>query len=152
MQVTQWSKWWGLGAILVIGASGCADRNNNGQPDSVATTSEIDKSMGNTDEKLAAGADKVGDELTQAADKTGDLVSNAATSTKIKSAIVANDRIDSTLINVDTKGNTVYLKGSVKNAAQSKLVEQIARKNADSVKVVNQLKVTGNTAATMKKS
>src|SRR5687767_7926943 len=46
------TKKWGalLAAVAVTGVAGCADRNNNGQPDSAATSGEISKA-----------ADKAGD-------------------------------------------------------------------------------------------
>lgn len=147
-----WNRWLGLSAIVLVAAGGCADRNKNGQPDSVATSSEIDKSMGSADEKAANALDKAGETAGDLAKQGGKLVDNAATTGKIKSAIVADKTIDSTAVDVDTNNNVVYLRGTVKNAAQKNLAERIARKNADGVKVVNQLKVSGNTPNTAKKS
>ena len=71
-------------------------------------------------------------------------VAGAADTAGVKSALIADERVDTSNINVDTNTdtNTVVLKGSVPTAAQKQLAEQIARETAKGYRVVNQLVVT----------
>jgi len=71
-------------------------------------------------------------------------VAGAADTAGVKSALIADERVDTSNINVDTNTdtNTVVLKGSVPTAAQKQLAEQIARDKAKGYRVVNQLVVT----------
>ena len=72
-----------------------------------------------------------------------DNVAGAAQTVDVKSALIADDRIDTENINVDTNAdtNTVVLKGSVPTIEQKQLAEQIDRKQAGGYRVVNQLVV-----------
>ena len=68
----------------------------------------------------------------------------AATNTvDVKSALIADGRVDASNINVDTSANTktVVLKGSVPTAQQKTLAEQIARDKAEGYTIQNQLTV-----------
>ena len=69
----------------------------------------------------------------------------AATNTvDVKSALIADGRVDASNINVDTSSQTktVVLKGSVPTAQQKTLAEQIARDKAEGYTIQNQLTVT----------
>lgn len=49
-----YGKWLGMGAIVVtslVGVTGCADRNKNGQPESLATDSEVANTVDTAGEK-----------------------------------------------------------------------------------------------------
>ena len=73
------------------------------------------------------------------AEKTG-----AATNTvDVKSALIADGRVDASNINVDTSASskTVVLKGSVPNAQQRSTAEAIARDQAEGYTINNQLTV-----------
>jgi osmotically-inducible protein OsmY len=61
----------------------------------------------------------------------------------VKSALVADGRVDATNINVDTIASTktVVLKGSVPTAEQKKTAEAIARDQAKGYTINNQLAV-----------
>ena len=61
----------------------------------------------------------------------------------VKSAIIADKTIDSGAIDVDTnqETKTVVLRGTVPTEAQKQKAEEIARKNATSYKIDNQLVV-----------
>lgn len=137
---TTWKKWSTLlGAVAVISVAGCADRNNNGQPDSAATSGEISKSV-----------DKAGD----AADSAGDAMKNvddAAMTPKIKTALRANASLKGSNINVDSKDSGITLSGTVKNEAQKKVAGNIAKQNAPTYKITNNLKVAGGASPKMNK-
>jgi osmotically-inducible protein OsmY len=68
----------------------------------------------------------------------------AATNTvDVKSALIADGRVDASGINVDTSSNTktVVLKGSVPTAQQKATAEAIARDKAEGYTISNQLTV-----------
>ncbi len=62
----------------------------------------------------------------------------------VKSALIADGRVDATNINVDTIASTktVVLKGSVPTAEQKKVAEAVARENAKGYSISNQLSVS----------
>ena len=71
----------------------------------------------------------------------------AATNTvDVKSALIADGRVDASNINVDTSSSTktVVLKGSVPTAQQKATAEAIARDKADGYTVTNQLTVAAS--------
>jgi predicted small secreted protein len=61
----------------------------------------------------------------------------------VKSALIADGRVDATDINVDTMADTktVVLKGSVPTAEQRTTAESVARQQAKGYKIDNQLTV-----------
>ena len=68
----------------------------------------------------------------------------AATQTvDVKSALIADNRVDASNINVDTPSNskTVVLKGTVPTAEQRTVAEQIARDKAEGYTIQNLLTV-----------
>ena len=71
----------------------------------------------------------------------------AATNTvDVKSALIADGRVDASNINVDTLSSTrtVVLKGSVPTADQKATAEAIARNNAEGYTISNQLSVVAS--------
>jgi osmotically-inducible protein OsmY len=87
-------------------------------------------------EKNAETAAEVGRDVKASAD--------AATQTvDVKSALMADDTVDASNINVDTsaEAKTVTLKGTVKNAVQKLRAEEIAVAKAPGYRVVNNLVV-----------
>lgn len=71
----------------------------------------------------------------------------AATNTvDVKSALIADGRVDASNINVDTSSSTktVVLKGSVPTAQQKATAEAIARDKAEGYTVNNQLTVVAS--------
>ena len=139
-KTTSWYSVLGVGTIVLTGLAGCQDTNNNNQPDAPATAPQIEK-----------GIDKAGQAISEAADSAVETTAQATTTGKVKSAIMANKTIDSTKIDVDTKDKVVYLRGTVANAAQSKLAASIAAKTASGYTIKNELKVTGGASPVMKK-
>lgn len=75
----------------------------------------------------------------KAVEKTAGGVNTA----DVKSALIADGRVDASNINVDTVTNTktVVLKGTVPTAQQKTIAEQIARDKAKGYTVQNQLTV-----------
>ncbi len=158
MQMMKWTQLIGLGVVVATSAAGCADRNKNGDPDSLATPGEVARSTDTAVKKMgnaAGGAGKSVENVATGAGKAIEGAADAAANTpKIKAALGNNPSLMGSNIDVDTNGaaNTINLKGTVKNAAQSKLAANIAQKTAGAnYKVNNQLKVSGGAASAMKK-
>jgi osmotically-inducible protein OsmY len=155
-QAQQWTKWLGVSAVLLVGVAGCADRNNNGQPDGPPASSQINNAVENAGNAASSVANQAGQAASKAADSFGNVAKNlddAATITpKVKTALSNSPVLKGSNIDVDTTDQSVTLNGSVKNAAQSKLAEATAKKNAPGYKVVNKLKVSGGASPVQKKS
>ncbi len=148
----------GLGVVDLASVVGCADRNKDNVPDDVATPGEVGNATDTGIKKLGNAASETGksvENVASGAAKGIEGSADAALNTpKIKTALGNNPSLVGSKIDVDTNGktNTITLKGTVKNAAQSKLAASIAQKSAGaSYKISNQLKVTGGAASTMKK-
>jgi osmotically-inducible protein OsmY len=77
------------------------------------------------------------------AERATEKVAAGAETVDVKSALIADGRVDASGINVDTEASTktVVLKGSVPSADQKSTAEQIAREQAKGYKIVNQLAV-----------
>ena len=76
-------------------------------------------------------------------EKAAENVSAGAETVDVKSALIADGRVDASNINVDTVASTrtVVLKGSVPTAEQKSAAERIARDNAKGYTISNQLTV-----------
>ena len=79
----------------------------------------------------------------QDTEKVAEKTSAASNTVDVKSALIADGRVDASGINVDTSAQTktVVLKGTVPSADQKTTAEAIARDKAEGYKIVNQLTV-----------
>ncbi len=131
--------------MALIGVAGCADRNKNGEPDSVASSGEVAKTVDNAGDKVAGAADNMAagaSNMASAAGKAVKGLDDAAVFTpKIKTALGANPALAGSKINVSTNNTSVMLDGMVKSAQQKMVAEQIVKKNAPGYKIVDHLKM-----------
>jgi osmotically-inducible protein OsmY len=76
-------------------------------------------------------------------EKVVEKTASATNTVDVKSALIADGRVDASNINVDTvtASKTVVLKGSVPTAQQKTLAEQIARDKSEGYTIQNQLTV-----------
>ena len=76
-------------------------------------------------------------------EKAVEKTAAGANTVDVKSALIADGRVDASNINVDTSASTktVVLKGSVPNAQQKTTAEAIARDKAEGYTINNQLTV-----------
>ncbi len=79
----------------------------------------------------------------QDTEKVAEKTAAATNTVDVKSALIADGRVDASSINVDTSASTktVVLKGSVPSADQKTTAEAIARDKAEGYTIVNQLAV-----------
>ena len=98
---------------------------------------------GNTADGVKKDADIVAEKTAEAASATGAAVEGAAETGQIKSAIMADTRVDAGDINVDTDEGkkVVTLRGTVKTEAERVLAGEIAVSKAAGYTVVNNLSV-----------
>ena len=172
--IRKYTAWLGAGAVLITLATGCADKNNNGQPDSVATSNEVAgttsnmaDAAGNTTSNMADAAGNVADAAGNKMDTAGTAVANGAMAAgsaiagagdaaiytpKIKTALGAEKALAGSNINVDTMAakKTIALRGTVKSAAQKTMAAAVAKKNAPAdYKIDNQLTMGAKMGAKM---
>jgi osmotically-inducible protein OsmY len=156
IQTQQWTKWLGAGAILLIGSAGCADRNKNGQPDSVATESEVSRTVDNAGDAATSAANKAGQAASNAADSFGNAAKNlddaAVMTPKIKTAFGNSPVLKGSNIDVSTTDKNVTLSGTVKTRLKASSLKQRPRRMHPGYKVVNNLKVSGGASPVQKKS
>jgi osmotically-inducible protein OsmY len=76
-------------------------------------------------------------------EKIAEKTSAATNTVDVKSALIADGRVDASNINVDTSASTktVVLKGTVPTAEQRTTAEAIARDKAEGYTITNQLTV-----------
>lgn len=86
----------------------------------------------------------------QAVDATKAAAAEAEITTSVKSALMASDKVDTAALNVDTEGQTVYLRGAVKTDDEKALAEEIAKNTvAQGVTVTNELAVSPEPGASV---
>lgn len=97
----------------------------------------------NTAEGAKKDAEMAADKSAEAAAKTGDAVAGATETGQVKTAIMADTRVDAGDINVDTDEakKTVTLRGTVKTDAERVIAGEIAMAKATGYTVVNNLTV-----------
>jgi hyperosmotically inducible periplasmic protein len=83
----------------------------------------------------------------ETAAKAGAAVDDAALTTKVKAALLADDQVKGTQINVDSNGGTVKLTGTVDTPAQITRAVEIARGVQGVRTVENNLTASGSAAA-----
>jgi len=130
------SVWTGAVAIAAV-AAGCSGQA--GRTDSKAARDNTSVAGQASDGVKDAGS-TVGDAVLD-----GGRAADAAVETMdVKSALIADSRIDTGGINVDTDHvtKTVTLNGHVPNAAQKRFAEEIAVKKAVGYRVENKLTIS----------
>lgn len=88
-------------------------------------------------------------EASQATAKTSAALDDAAITTKVKAALLADDQVKGTQINVDTSGGTVKLTGTVDSPAQVQRALEVAKGVSGVQKVENNLTASANAAPGM---
>lgn len=124
--------------LLVVGCDRAGDADTNDVDMGAAT-----ENMANETEQAATN---VGNEAEQAANTVGEKIDDGVITTKVKSALLADDTVKGLDINVDTMNGTVTLNGTVDNQAQADRAVQVTQGIEGVANVQNNLKV--NDAAT----
>lgn len=103
----------------------------------------LSAACGNTADGVKKDADNAAEKTAEAADKTGDAMGGAIQTGEIKTALMADKRVDAGDINVDTDEakKTVTLKGTVKTEAEKVIAAEIAATKAAGYSIVNTLTI-----------
>ena len=112
----------GLTLSTAMLVAGCNNQNDGTNPDDMNSTG-----MNGTGDTSAAAAD--------AANSVGAEIDDGVITTKVKSALLADDTVKGLDINVDTAQGVVRLSGAVDSQAQVDMATQIA-KGVEAVKDV----------------
>ena len=152
-------------AIPVVGfaltlAAGCSDRTEQKAQEAKQESGEAAEKTGemiesaakdavqNTKEagaNAAAATENAAEKVGEAAKDATQAVGAAVQTADVKTALLADARVDASHIDVDTDHNTkvVTLRGSVPVAGQKAIAESIAAANAKGYRIDNQLRVGG---------
>jgi osmotically-inducible protein OsmY len=124
--------------VTTLGLGGVACDRNAPRTDQPAAGPARDTPGTASDAAREAGRDTAG-----AVGTAGSKAAGAAETVDVKSALMLDDGVDASGINVDTDGvgKVVVLKGTVTSAAQRERAEQIAKREAPGYRVENQLMV-----------
>jgi hyperosmotically inducible protein len=112
-----------LGFASAILVTGCDRADDNNQVDAEANDTQVTQ------------------EAKETANTAGDKIDDGVITTKVKSALLADDTVKGLDINVDTKGGEVSLNGTVDSQAQVDRAVQIAQGIEGVAKVTSQLTV-----------
>jgi osmotically-inducible protein OsmY len=120
--------------------------------DAAEATAEAERATREAAERSGNSASRAADDVENSAKtatrETGSAIKDAGSAANaaietvdVKTALMADKRVDASNINVDTdhKTKTVTLKGEVPTAAQKATAEQIAVKEATGYRVLNRL-------------
>ncbi len=98
----------------------------------------------NPQQKAEAGgaAKKAQNQLEQATKTAKHDLTDGTVTLKVKSAMNASDKLNTSHINVDTKDKITHLRGAVPDATQKALAERIAKDTVGSdIQIVNELAI-----------
>lgn len=129
----------GLASALLV--AGC-DRAGDADTD----TTDMGAATENMATETEQGATNLGNEAEQTANTVGEKIDDGVITTKVKSALLADDTVKGLDINVDTMNGTVTLNGTVDNQAQADRAVQVTQGIEGVANVQNNLTV--NDAAT----
>lgn len=117
-----------------------------GQTMAALLLSTLVAACGNTADGVKADAEVAAEKTSEAMDATGEAVGGALQTGEIKTAIMADDRVDAGDINVDTNepSKTVTLSGSVGTEAEKTWAGEIAASKAPGYTITNILAVRPN--------
>lgn len=122
-----------LGAVVLLALNTACSNTAKG----------VKEDAENAADKTSEAAKDAAEKTAEAASATGAAVGGALETGQIKTAIMADQRVDASDINVDTDEGkkTVTLKGSVKTEAQKVIAGEIAANKAAGYTIVNDLTI-----------
>jgi hypothetical protein len=134
-----------LVGALVCGAAACERDARRTEPsaDRAPQTPSATDATRDAGRDAAAAAKEAGRDVSGAVGTAGRSAAGAMETFDVKQALMRDDGVDASDINVDTDGNrkVVVLKGTVTTAAQKNRAEQIAAREAKGYRIDNQLLV-----------
>jgi osmotically-inducible protein OsmY len=110
------------------------------------TAKGVEKDADNMGDKAAAATDRAGDATANATSDAGNGMASGMNTADVKAALLAEQRLRATDINVesDDATKTLSLNGSVPTAEQKQMAEDVAKAKAPEYKIVNNLTIKPN--------
>ena len=135
-----------IGAMVLLLMAGCRSANVTGKVDVNRAAEEARQATQRAGNEVASRAEpamrRAGQQARQETRQAGKAMADSEVTIRVKAALMASDRLNTSAIDVDTRSHIVYLKGSVPQTAQKSLAETIAKSIvAPNITVVNQLQV-----------
>jgi len=98
---------------------------------------------GNTADGVKQDSERAADRTAEAASRSADAVGGALETASVRAAIIADERVSASDINVDTDepSKTVTLHGAVTTEEQKRIAGEIATAKAAGYRIVNNLAV-----------
>jgi len=144
---------WTSAAVFVLVAAACDNTANGLKRDAEQNQRKAAELSAEAQEKAEVAADKASEAAEaakNAARAAGDAVATsgraadaAAQTLDVKTALIADQRVEAGGIDVDSDSTTktITLKGHVPNATQKRIAEEIATAHASGYRVTNKLLV-----------
>lgn len=128
-------------AVMLLSVAGCNSKNEVEVPTANQVAGGVQNAATTIQKEAGPAVKKAAVAVETAAAPAVKVAGDRALEAKVKGAIMLNQNIDSSKINIDVKGKTVVLRGRVKNAAQRATVQKIATDQAPGYKPINQLQI-----------
>jgi len=106
----------GLALVAVLGLSACDDADREQASEQVEEAAEATQEAGRDAAEYTR----------EKADEAGDYIGDATVTTRVKAALLDDDRVSGMDINVETQDGVVQLSGFVENAAEIAVAAAIA--------------------------
>jgi osmotically-inducible protein OsmY len=130
-----------VAAILVL--QGCARTREGLKQDTAQGMEKAKGEAGQLKEEAKRGAEKAAEATSDALDEAGKQAAAASRTLAVKTALMADKRVDSSRVDVDSDyaGKVVHLRGKVTTEAEKAFATTIATDKADGWRVSNELVV-----------
>jgi osmotically-inducible protein OsmY len=129
--------------LLAAVLAACQNTAEGVKKDARESADKAADAVADVAKKAADAATAAGEKAAEASKQAGAAVAAATNTVDVKAALLADETIDASSIDVDTdaRTHTVILKGSVPSAEQKTLAGNVAASKARGYKIVNQLEV-----------
>jgi len=132
-----------LGLAASLAGIGCEHTADGLQKDADKNSAAIKTEAKEMKKDAAEGAEKAAEAVSNAADATAVQASVAKATLEVKTALMADSRVDASRIDVDSDGalKVVHLRGKVVTQAEIDIATQIATEKASGWRISNELVV-----------
>jgi len=121
-----------LGLAVTFLAGGCQQTAKGLEEDAKRNSDRIEARTDQAGEKIAAGAEKAAEAVSTATDQAAVNAAAAGATLEVKTALMADKRVDASRIDVDSDGalKVVHVRGFVVTAAEIETATEIAKAKA----------------------
>lgn len=109
-----------------LGLSACEKQTAGGESSVSKAANDIGNSVSEAAKDTTDAAKSAGSKMKEAAQNTGQAITDSALTVKVKSALMADSKLKSLQISVDTIEGAVTLTGEVDSADDSRTAAQVA--------------------------